>query len=194
MSEAISFWLDNKTAAAQKIAEIGDQILVDYRGKFYVIINGKAVMKGSKPLHYSKSSMPAIWKKAMRGEMPTIMPSKTDEDILPMVSSTKRIRVKKEKESTLMPDTTLSTLPQADTSKAVTSPKPQKSAKKIEAMSAPQTVVPAQCPYCNQKHEIPVEKGKNGKPFFITCTRCTTDFAVRFVPVTMFQAQVAGFR
>lgn len=195
MSEAISFWLDNKTASAQKIAEIGDQMLVDYRGRFYVIMNGTAVMKGSKPLHYSKSSMPAIWKKAMRGEMPTIKPSEPEDDILPMASVTKRVRVKKEKEAAApMPDTTPSILQQAAAPKAAATPKAHKPAAKTETKSAPQTVVPAQCPYCSQKHEIPVEKGKNGKPFFITCTRCTTDFAVRFVPITLFQAQIAGFR
>jgi hypothetical protein len=194
MSEVISFWLDNKTASAQKIAEIGDQVLVDYRGKFYVIRNGTAVMKGSKPLHYSKSSLPAIWKKAMQGGGLTIMPSEPEDEILPMVSITKRVRVNKEKEAAPMPDTTPSTLQQSAAPRTVTAPKSHKPATKSETKSAPQTVVPAQCPYCSQKHEIPVEKGRNGKPFFVTCTRCTTDFAVRFIPVTMFQAQVAGFR
>lgn len=194
MSEAISFWLDNKTASAQKIAEIGDQVLVDYRGKFYVIVNGMAVMKGSKPLHYSKTSMPAIWKKAMLGEVPTINPSEHEDDFLPKASVTKRVRVKKEKEAVPMPDNTPTALEQTTAPKAVATQKSHKTANKTDAKPAPQTVVPAQCPYCGQKHEIPVEKGKNGKPFFITCTRCTTDFAVRFVPVTMFQAQIAGFR
>lgn len=194
MPEAISFWLDNKMASAKIIAEINGQVLVDYRGKFYVIINGMAVMKGSKPLHYSKSSMPLLWKKAMRGEMPSIMPPEPDAGILPRASITKRVRMKKEKETSPMPDTTASPLPQATALKESADPKPQKSVKKAEAKPALQTVVPAHCPYCNQKHDIPAEKGKNGKPFFVTCTRCTTEFAVRFVPVTMFQAQVAGFR
>lgn len=193
MSEAISFWLDNKTASAQKVADIGDQSLVDYRGRFYVIINGKAVMKGSKLLQYSKSSMPVIWKKAMRGEAPSIKHLEPEDDILPMASVTKRVRIKKEKESAPMPDAMPATLQQAEVPKAVAS-KAHKSVAKTEAKPAPQTVVPAQCPYCSQKHEIPLEKGKHGKPFFMTCTRCTADFAVRFVPVTLFQAQVAGFR
>lgn len=193
MSEAISFWLDNKTASAQKIAEIADQVLVDYRGKFYIIMNGKALMKGSKPLHYSKSSMPTIWKKAMRGEVPTITASEPEDGILPMASVTKRVRTIKEQEAAPMPDTTPSIPQQAEAPKA-TAPKFHKPAVKAEAKPAPQTVVPAQCPYCSQKHEIPVEKGRNGKPFFTTCSRCATDFAVRFVTVTMFQAQVAGFR
>ncbi|MFA7061207.1 MAG: hypothetical protein WC156_10345 [Pedobacter sp.] len=194
MSEAISFWLDNKIASARKIAEIGDQALVDYRGKFYVIMNGTAVMKGSKPLHYSKSSMPAIWKKAMRGEAPTVKPSEPEDDILPMASVTKRVRIKKMKEAAPMTDATPATLQQTAAPKTEVVPKFHRPATKTETKSASQTMVQAQCPYCSQKHEIPVEKGKNGKPFFITCTKCATDFAVRFVSVTIFQAQVAGFR
>ena len=57
-----------------------------------------------------------------------------------------------------------------------------------------QAVVAATCPYCNHKQDLPFEKGKNGKPFFVTCVRCSTEFAVRFVPVTMYQAQVAAFK
>ena len=57
-----------------------------------------------------------------------------------------------------------------------------------------QTVVAATCPYCSHKQDLPFEKGKNGKPFFVACVRCSTEFAVRFVPVTMYQAQVAAFK
>ncbi len=57
-----------------------------------------------------------------------------------------------------------------------------------------QAVVAAICPYCSHKQDIPFEKGKNGKPFFVACIRCSSEFAVRFVPVTMYQAQVAAFK
>jgi DNA-directed RNA polymerase subunit RPC12/RpoP len=57
-----------------------------------------------------------------------------------------------------------------------------------------QTTVAANCPECNFRHEFPLEKGRNGKPFFTACSRCTAEFAVRFVPATIFQAQVAGFK
>ena len=70
-------------------------------------------------------------------------------------------------------------------------PKP---VKKVEAKPLPQSVVLANCPYCNHKHELALEKGKNGKPFFVACTKCTAEFAVRYVPVTVYQAQVAAFR
>jgi DNA-directed RNA polymerase subunit M/transcription elongation factor TFIIS len=190
MSEAISFWLDNKMASAHKVAEIGDQVLVDYRGKFYVIRNGSALMKGSKPLHYSRSSMPVIWKKALRGELPnTATVVEPDDEILPMTSVTKRVRAKKEKEAPMPEASPAPVVQQATASKTTAKP-----IKKAEPKAATQTTVAAQCPYCSQKHEIPLEKGRNGKPFFVTCTKCTVDFAVRFIPVTLFQAQVAAFR
>lgn len=188
MSDVISFWLDNKTVSARTVAVIGDQTLVDYRGRFHVVRNGSALMKGSKPLQYSKSSLPTIWKKALRGEKPTI-PDTGDDEILPLASVTKRIRPKKEKEAP-MPEAA----PQPDAPQPPSTKPAARPAKKIEARPPAQSAVPAQCPYCGQKHELPVEKGRNGKPFFVTCTRCTVDFAVRFVPVTMFQAQVAGFK
>lgn len=75
-----------------------------------------------------------------------------------------------------------------------TEAKPVKPAKKPEVKSVAQTAVSASCPYCHQKHELPVEKGKNGKAFLVACAKCNTEFAVRYVPVTMYQAQVAGFR
>lgn len=190
MSEAVSFWLDNKMASARKVAEIGDQVLVDYRGKFYVIRNGAALIKGSKPLHYSRSSMPAIWRKALRGEVPvTGAAAEQEEAPLPMASVSKRVRAKKEKE-TPMPETP----PSAAVHQTPAAKSAAKPARKPDVKPALQTAVAAQCPYCGQKHDIPVEKGKNGKPFFMTCTRCTVDFAVRFVPVTIYQAQVAAFR
>jgi hypothetical protein len=57
-----------------------------------------------------------------------------------------------------------------------------------------QTAVEATCPYCHHKQDLPFEKGKNGKPFFVTCARCNSEFAVRFVPVTLYQAQIAAFK
>ena len=195
MSEAVSFWLDNKMASARKVAEIGSQVLVDYRGKFYVVVNGSAQMRGSKPLHYSRSSMPSLWKKALRGESPPPPPDDQDDASMPIPSKTRITRSRSGKEAPSM----TATIPVAETAPVARQPvsadKAVRPVKKTETIKlAHQTTVPAQCPYCSQKHDIPVEKGKNGKPFFVTCSKCTADFAVRFTPVTMFQAQVAGFR
>ncbi|MBI5484513.1 MAG: hypothetical protein HY888_08630 [Deltaproteobacteria bacterium] len=86
--------------------------------------------------------------------------------------------------------------PQADKAQQAT-PKAavqSKASTDVKPIRAIQTSVAANCPYCNHKHELPFEKGKNGKPFFVACTRCNTEFAVRFVPVTIYQAQVAAFK
>ena len=76
---------------------------------------------------------------------------------------------------------------------------PQSAVKRVAAtdlkpVKINQVAVAAICPYCNHKQDLPFEKGKSGKPFFAVCVRCSTEFAVRFVPVTMYQAQVAAFK
>src|SRR6185369_269432 len=57
-------------------------------------------------------------------------------------------------------------------------PKPSRPVKKPESKPAGQTVVVAGCPYCSHKHELALEKGKNGKAFFVECSRCNREFAV----------------
>ncbi|HEY3308443.1 MAG TPA: hypothetical protein VGJ93_08305 [Desulfuromonadaceae bacterium] len=193
MSESVQFWLDNKMSAGVKVAGIGDQQLVVYREKFYVVEKGAARMKGGKPLHYSKSSMPLIWKKALRGESPPpadLYPP--PDDALPEPSFTKRVRARKEKQPPPAQET--SSAPEPVRPEATPEAKQPKVNKQTTIKPANQTSVAASCPYCNNKHELPLEKGKNGKPFFVLCTKCQAEFAVRFVPVTVYQAQVAGFR
>lgn len=200
MTEAVTFWLDNKISSGVKVAEIGQQLLVSYRDRFYVVEEGAARMKGSRPLHYSKSSLPTVWKKAMRGIQPPTPALPPEEDAcLPRTTVTRRERTHMEKPATTQtpqpetgpaeaqPRQTLATQPAA--AKAKSRPAVPKSTAKPDA----QSVVVATCPYCNHKNELPLEKGKNGKPFFTACTRCERDFAVRFVPVTAYQAQVAAF-
>lgn len=201
MTEAVTFWLDNKISSGVKVAEIGQQLLVSYRDRFYVVEEGAARMKGSRPLHYSKSSLPTVWKKAMRGIQPPTPALPPEEDAcLPRTTVTRRERTHMEKSATTQtpqpetgpaeaqPRQTLATQPAA--AKAKSRPAAPKSTAKPDA----QSVVVATCPYCNHKNELPLEKGKNGKPFFTACTRCERDFAVRFVPVTAYQAQVAAFK
>lgn len=197
MEEPITFWLDNKISSGFKVAEIGSQFLVSYREKFYVVEGGAAQMRGVRPLHYSKTSMPLIWKKAMKGILPPPVDTveHPEDEHLPVTTSGKKERNKMQK--TAIPaveqidfeakkEKTLQTPPKMVThSKSTADQKPLK---------VPQTSVVANCPYCNHKHDLPLERGKNGKPFFVACARCGVEFAVRFVPVTMFQAQVAAFR
>jgi len=192
MEDTITFWLDNKICSGFKIAEIGTQILVSYRDKYYIIVGGAALMKGVRPLHYSKTSMPLLWKKAMKGILPPPVAATESliDEFLPITTSTKKERKQMQKEiieseSTEVQIVARKTAPTVSRKSVATEVKPVK---------ITQTVVAAICPYCSHKQDIPFEKGKSGKPFFVACVRCSTEFAVRFVPVTMYQAQVAAFK
>ena len=193
MNEAVTFWLDNKVSSGLKVAEIGRRILVSYRERFYVVEGGAALMKGSKPLHYSRTSLPTDWKKAQRGIYSQTFDTVTgpEEGILPVTTSHKRERKK-------MSSATVATPTQQEgASVNATVPQPASQQKKLSAAkpaATHQTAVTASCPYCNFKQELPLEKGKNGRAFFTACPKCAGEFAVRFVPVTIFQAQVAAFR
>lgn len=196
MSEPVQFWLDNKMSAGIKVAAIGNQALVSYREKFYVVEKDAAQSRGGKALRYSMTSLPIIWKKALKGETPPpeglIVPP---DDALPMPTTTRRERVKKERLQPAaidQPATPSAAVPAQTLS--VSAAKSSGSAKKMNTKPVTQTAVSANCPECNFKHEFPLEKGKNGKPFLTACIKCKAEFAVRFVPATIFQAQVAGFR
>lgn len=193
MEETITFWLDNKICSGFKIAEIGSQTLVSYRDKYYIVAGGSAQMKGVRPLHYSKTSMPLVWKKAMKGILPPPVPvvDYPEDEYLPVTTSTKKERTPMQKNTT-----SLSKLSEDQPLALRSTPTTAKKSGATEAkpVKIVQAVVTATCPYCNHKQDLPFEKGKNGKPFFVTCVRCNTEFAVRFVPVTMYQAQVAAFK
>ena len=193
MEEAITFWLDNKICSGFKVSEIGRETLVLYRDKYYVVVGGAALMRGVRPLHYSKTSMPTVWKKAMKGILPPTVPvvDYPEDEYLPVTTSTK-------KERTAMQKNTVSISDLSEDQPPVIKPAHASAKKSSTADLKPvkiiQTVVAATCPYCSHKQDLPFEKGKNGKPFFVACVRCSTEFAVRFVPVTMYQAQVAAFK
>lgn len=199
MEETVTFWLDNKISSGFKVAEIGAQMLVSYRDKYYVVEGGAAKMKGVRPLHFSKTSLPTIWKKAIKGILPPVAaPTVHQEDeYLPATTSIKKERpkMKKSVSTETEPSETLPEIKQPVPTDATAGVKPAaKPVKKVEARPLPQSVVVANCPYCNHKHELALEKGKNGKPFFVACAKCAAEFAVRYVPVTIYQAQVAAFK
>lgn len=189
MGESVVFWLENRNCAGIKAAEIGDQLLVLYRDRYYVVTGGAAQSRGGRPLRYATSSLPTPWKRALKGDLPSAVALPPNIDPDPAQQPRKPVRKKREKPA--MPEPELETT----AAKSENAPlPPAKNSRKVEAKPVAQAPVVANCPYCNARHEIPVEKGKNGKPFFMPCSRCKSDFAVRFVQVTVFQAQVAGFR
>lgn len=195
MSESVQFWLDNKMSAGIKVAAISDQTLVVYREKFYVVEKDAAHSRGGKALRYSRSSLPTIWKKALQGEAPPpeglIVPA---DDALPTPTTTKRERLKKAAPPPVESVQPVLQQPAPARAPAASQPASTGSTKKMISKQVTQTTVSANCPECNFKHEFPLEKGKNGKPFLTACGRCKAEFAVRFVTATIFQAQVAGFR
>jgi hypothetical protein len=188
MTESVSFWLDNKNSIGTQAALLGDQVLVLYRERYYVVTGGAALTKGGKPLRYSSSLLPAIWKKALKGDAPPPVtpPTATAGELT--AQPAKRERQKAEKP--VMPE-----IPQEATPEKRVKPLRLKAtaSQKVAANPSPPPVA-ANCPYCDTRHEIPVEKGRGGKPFFMACRKCQREFAVRLVPVTTYQAQVAGFR
>jgi hypothetical protein len=197
MEEAVTFWLDNKISSGIKLAEIGSQSLVLYREKYYLVERGAARMRGVRPLHFSKSTLPTIWKKAMLGILPPVSIAivHPEDENLPVTTPTKKERTKMPKEA--LSETALSEeIPSAPplrpaAPKKTASPRPTADTKPARIL---QETVSAACPYCSTRHELPFEKGKNGKPFFVACSKCNSEFAVRYVPVTLYQAQVAAFK
>jgi hypothetical protein len=193
MEETITFWLDNKICSGFKLAEIGKQTLVSYRDKYFVIVGGAALMKGVRPLHYSRTSMPLIWKKAMKGILPAPVEAieHAEDEFLPVTTSTKKERTAMKTTSTSVSELSED---QPQTIKPAPTAQKKSAATDIKPAKIVQSVVATTCPYCNHKQDLPFEKGKNGKPFFVACPRCSSEFAVRFVQVTMYQAQVAAFK
>jgi hypothetical protein len=200
MSEPVQFWLDNKMSAGIKVAAIADQTLVVYREKFYVVEKDAAQTRGGKALRFSKSSLPVIWKKALKGEAPPAEGlDPPPDDALPTPTTTKRNRLKiaspQPAEPVHQPVTPSPAPAQPPAqSRPVSAAASPRSARKMDIKPVTQTTVSANCPECNFKHEYPLEKGRNGKPFLTSCARCKAEFAVRYVPATIYQAQVAGFR
>ena len=172
MVEGVAFWLDNKNAVGTKVASLCDQVLVNYRNRFYIVADGAAVVKGNKVLRYSQSTLPADWKMILREET---APTGASAEVLPSAELAKPIKPPVTSEA---PKTDRKTAPVSNT--AVT--------------PSIQTAVPVECPYCSHRQDISVEKGIDEKPFFQNCDKCSGDFAVRFVVMTTYQAQVAGFR
>jgi hypothetical protein len=199
MAEGVKFWLDNKNVAGNRVANLGDQVLVEYRSRLYVVANGAAVMKGGKALRYAPTTLPADWRKILKEAAATAVTPDSETAGPAKRPTTRKARVDKGSEETPMSEPTpaapLSVAPEKAQKAARKAAKTADKAAAAPAVTPPaQTAVPVECPYCQQKQEIPVEKGRSGKPFFQNCVKCQADFAIRFVAVTRYQAQVAGFQ
>ena len=198
MSEGVQFWLDNRLSEGNKVAELEEQLLVEYREKFYVVVDGVAKMKGSKPLQYSKLSIPTAWRMSMSGvTSPQAESAVTVADEAPADGVSRGIETG-EKVPNVSPfaagAASTATSKAAERSPLPVKAKPVKPAGKLEPLQLAQEFVEAKCPYCGHKNEIMMDRGRRTKPFFVSCDRCSEEFGVKLVQVLVYQAQVAGFR
>jgi DNA-directed RNA polymerase subunit RPC12/RpoP len=198
MSEGVQFWLDNRLSEGIKVAELEEQLLVEYREKYYVVVDGVAKMKGSKPLHYSKLSIPTAWRMSMSGvPTPQTEPAVAVADETPADGGSRGSETG-EKVPNVSPSgdgvASSATAKAAERSPLPVKAKPVKPAGKLEPLQLAQEFVEAKCPYCGHKNEIMMDRGRRTKPFFVPCDKCNEEFGVKLVQVLVYQAQVAGFR
>jgi hypothetical protein len=193
MSESITFWLENRNCAGTRVAVIGDQVLVLYRDRYYVVTAGSAQTRGGKPLRFSPSSLPTVWKRALKGDVPAPVAVPETSALASMQTTSAPKRERKKTEKPAMPEAQ-SQQETAPEKREQASPPVAKVQRKADAPPVVQPPIVAHCPYCSTRHELSLDKGRNGKPFFMPCSKCKAEFAVRIVPVTVYQAQVAGFR
>lgn len=212
--DTVRFWLNNRQVYGLVNAKTDNEILVSYQRRYYVVKGDTAVMKSGRPLRFSASTLPTAWKKVINsaslpGSLPLldfdIKRLESDTQLSSAISSDKPVKLDETSSSGGMmvdlkdakPVNTLDTGVKAQEIKKMeegkeTSASPKR-AKRSESKNnkVGEPIVYA-CPYCNHRAEAPSAR-KDGKPFFQTCERCHGEFAVRIVPVTVYQAEVAAF-
>jgi len=202
MPETVRFWLDNKLCDGSKSAGIGEQLLVEYREKYYVVVDGVTQMKGSKPLCYSKLSIPTEWRMAMGAAPASHAAPRGDtagEAAGPAAGSAEKVAgvppsPAEDGQLPERPARPSATAKASDRSPQQSGSKPARPAGKTEPLQLAQEFVEAKCPYCGHRNEIVLDRNRRARPFFQPCDKCGGEFAVKLVQVLAYQAQVAGFR
>lgn len=204
MSEPVRFWLDNRLHDGSRVAEIGEQLLVEYGEKYYIVVDGVARMKGSKPLCYSKLSIPTVWRASMAGTpSPHSAPRDAVADDLPGAggglaegAAAKAAGVPPATDDGQLPERPARPSAAAKASGRSSQPSDSKQPRpgKGEPIQLAQEFVEAKCPYCGHRNEIVLDRSRRARPFFVPCDKCAGEFAVKLVQVLAYQAQVAGFR
>ena len=206
--ETVRFWLGQKQVYGLSVARLDEEQLVSYRDRFYVVRGGAALLKRGKLVRFAPSSLPAKWKKAINGHQskdkensagdlhrvpePVQRPKRgfktgaqNDSSELTQRSPAKVPELKTASEGD-------KTLPDTISEKEGHGGKPGKpKVKRREATGKPGKVG-FSCPYCKSKCEI-FPTGKNSKPFIFSCPKCKGDFAVRLVPITTYEVEIAAF-
>jgi transcription elongation factor Elf1 len=204
--KTVRFWLDNKQLYGVVTGENDGDLLVSYQKRFYIIRGDVPLMKNRRPMRFTATTLPAIWKKALHG---TPVSSTQTGQSSPAVQddlSPKRLGPirRKAREETKALETLgkVQKIERAIMENVDETPKEEiqveekrisKRVKKGETgKSTKGEPVIFECPYCNHKAEAPSGR-KDGRPFFHTCEKCNGEFGLRIVPVTAYQAEVAAF-
>jgi hypothetical protein len=204
--ETVRFWLDNRQVYGIAHGEKDGDLLVNYQKRYYVIRGDVPLMKNRRPMRYTASTLPAIWKKALHGDpMPATQDDQPSADVQHDLGSreTGPYRLKAREEiKTLenlgkarkIEETTMENVDETPKQEIqVEEKRISKRAKKSETGKTMKgEPVLFECPYCNHKAEAPPGR-KDGRPFFHTCEKCNGEFGLRIVPVTAYQAEVAAF-
>jgi hypothetical protein len=204
--ETVRFWLDNRQVYGVVNGAMDGDLLVSYQKRFYVIRGDVPLMKNRRPLRFTTTTLPALWKKALLGapdsstqtgqSSATVQPDLGPRRLDPVPpKAPKKIKALENLEN-------VQKIERAVMENVDETPKEEiqvkekriaQRAKKGETgKSTKGEPVIFECPYCNQKAEAPSGR-KDGRPFFHTCEKCNGEFGLRIVPVTAYQAEVAAF-
>ena len=215
--DTVRFWLDrNKQVYGLVTAKAEGDLLVLYQSRYYIVRGDASILKNGRPVRFTPSTLPASWRRILTGVPengtlpllePSSTPSKWDRVEVPSPFSTEQrkdeteashvetaVEATTEKERGGVNMDGEGQAPESNLKKeeegAAAAPK---RAKKGEgAKTTKGDPITFTCPYCNHRAEAPSAR-KDGKPFFHTCEKCNGEFAVRIVPVTVYQAEVAAF-
>lgn len=212
---AWTFWLKERQVTGVIVAEHGQEKLVEYAKRFYVV-------KGKDPLkkHYTQSTIPAFWKKVLSGQHSAeeltkeIGVTKKDVKAARATRAVVRAAAKQEAKTAAMPPAAVPPSPseeQAPAHRPSRVPKEKKAdasspgAPPVEVKPAakrklapspplkPENIVYFDCPECGHPQAVDASTVKVGKAFIRACVNCGKEFGVRLVPVTTYRAEVAAF-
>lgn len=218
---AWTFWLKDRQVTGVIIAEHGEEKLVEYAKRIYVV-------KGKNPTkkHYTQSTIPAFWKKVMNGQLQVEKDLKVLEIPIKEVKAARanRAAVRKEQKEAVSAqapskDKAKGTAPAAPPAAKAPAPKKPRARKEkpVETAATPvsSTVAPKQsgkrkstlppgpppdpnsliwleCPYCKELELVSAFDQEIGKAHIRTCKKCRREFGVRIVP-TAFRTEIAAF-
>lgn len=206
---ACTFWLDNRQVTGVTVAEYGQEKLVEYSKRIYVIKD-----KNPNKKHYTQSTLPAFWKKIMKGETPPPpsqagMKARTPKKAAAAGVEKPAAAQKQEEGPPAAPAAAAAPPPGRRNARPAKPKEVAKAAPPVEKKptarrKAPPSPTPSAanpdnitwlvCPYCQEAELISVLEQEVGKAHIRACRSCKKEFGVRIVPKTTYHAETAAFQ